>query len=139
VILAVLVTLSMTLPHLAADSACGTSADPVALESMFVWTQEPVMETLPHRAWASRVAGLEGQPYTVTVDIPEGGIAWATTTTADGAESCPSNVALPPVLAVPLVSHPKPSAWFDLQGRRVVGPPAPGIYFRPRQRRTALR
>lgn len=75
-------------------------------------------------------AGREGARDTLQFDL--GGRSWevwATAVDSAGNESCPSDLIHVEPLGAPAFGSDR-SQWFDLAGRRVSRPTAPGVYWR---------
>lgn len=105
------------------------------LDSAFVWVQS-YAHPQSYVARALGVRGLEGEPCSVAIPDADttGGQVQVVTSDRAGNRSCGSNVVLlhggaleAPRGPPPLESGP--SRLYDLSGRRVQPPLAPGVYF----------
>ena len=112
---------------------CVTSSNPnTDLESCFVMAQLRGSKTATVVA-RLYVAGMQGQLDSVFIPIDAPASVWVYTTDHAGNRSCDSHVMginVPPTLGVPPdATTVARTQWFDVAGRRVAKPNAPGIYY----------
>lgn len=132
------VSVRFTLPAFRRDTtSCAAGPEALTdLDSVFVWMQLRGARTAS-LVLAAGMRGREGQAMTVQIPTDSVATVWVETTDARGNRSCPSNyvgvnltVGVPPFVR----ANAPDSEWFDVTGRRITAPRAPGVYFLRRGR-----
>ena len=144
--LAIAVALTFTQPAFNSDPNCEQNIVPLSYlcANLIFGTKRGSTQRL---LLSLHVAtGKEGQRETVWFTLPDGSKIWdieVTSVDNAGNESCSKHVTyVPPgTVDAPSVDSLPPERWYDVQGRRVVCPLPPGVYYKvvgPKVRRVVI-